>query len=325
MPDTYEETEANPAPVLTLTASWIQGGVVLDCAAQHNILDMGGIDQFFQLLSTALQDVEFSDAAIAANTRDRLSMFPLLGPGIKRCDHSKMRCPSSFTPTQRPNPPPESRPAFHYFRFGASDLAQISTLAQTPSTDDALSAFVWKRLSAIRHQHLHQNLDTITGFSRAIELRRTLNIQIEYMGVTVMKTSSQMTFHEMEQSSLADVAVRLRQDVRRVRDQYFLRSLATLIAEEADKSTIGFVDGFNPDTWVNASSWAGAATHRLEYGLLGKPAFVRRPKSKPVQGLLFFLPVMDDGSVDVLLCLKDWEIRGLCEDSEWSRYAGYIG
>jgi hypothetical protein len=129
MPDTYEETEANPAPVLTLTASWLQGGVVLDCAAQHNILDMGGIDQFFQLLATALQDVEFSDAAIAANTRDRLSMFPLLGPGDKRCDHSKMPCPSSFTPTQRPNPPPDSRPAFHYFRFGASDLAQISALA----------------------------------------------------------------------------------------------------------------------------------------------------------------------------------------------------
>lgn len=323
MPDAYTETEANPAPVLTLTASWIQGGVVLDCAAQHNILDMGGIDQFFQLLATALQDREFSELVIAANTQNRLSMFPLLGAGEKRYDHSKMRCQSSFTPTSLPKPPPGPKPGFHYFRFSASNLTQLTVLAETPSTDDALSAFIWKRLSAIRYRH--QNPNSITGFSRAVDLRRTLNVPTEYMGVTVMKTSSRMTFNEIEQSSLADIAAQLRQDVRRVRDQYFLRSLATLIAEEPDKSTISFVDGFNPDTWINASSWAGAATHRLDYGLLGKPAFVRRPKAKPVQGLLFFLPMMDDGDVDVLLCLNNWEIRGLCEDLEWCQYATYIG
>ncbi|KAJ5772442.1 hypothetical protein N7520_002971 [Penicillium odoratum] len=324
MPDTYTETETNPAPVLTLTVNWIQGGLILDCAAQHNILDMGGVDQFFQLLAAALQGHEFSDATIAANTRDRLSIFPLLDPGDRHCDHSKMRCPSclTLTPLQRP-PSSGSIPAYHYFRFDASSLARLTALAETPSTDDALSAFIWKRLSLLRQRH--QSPETVTGFSRVVDCRRTLDVPIEYMGVTIMKTSSRMTFREMKQSSLINLAARLRQDVQRVRDQYFLRSLATLIAEEPDKSTINFVDGFNADTWINASSWAAAVTYRMDYGLLGRPAFVRRPKSKPVQGLLYFLPIMDNGDVDVLLCLRDWEILGLCEDLEWKHYAEYIG
>lgn len=322
LPDTYTDMESNPAPVLTLTASWIDGGVILDCAAQHNIMDMSGIDQFFQLLATALQGKEFSDVVIAANTQDRLCMFPLLGAEDERYDHSKMRCPSSFTPTLRPKQTTGPVPAFHYFRFSASGLTQLTALAETPSMDDALSAFIWKRLSAIRH---HRNPDSMTGFSRAVNLRRILNIPTEYMGVTVMKTASRMTFHEMQESSFADVATRLRQDVLRVRDQYFLRSLATIIAEEPDKSTINYVDGFNPDTWINASSWVRAATYRLDFGLLGSPAFVRRPNSKPVQSLLFFLPMTDGGCVDVLLCLKDWEIRGVYEDLEWCRYAEHIG
>lgn len=140
-----------------------------------------------------------------------------------------------------------------------------------------------------------------------------------------MKTFSRMTFQEIEAASLEEVAAQLRRDIQRIRDRDFLRSLSTTIAGESDKSTFSFVSGFDPDTWINASSWAGAAVHKLEYGILGKPAFVRRPQSKPVQGLLYFLPETGDGDIDVLLCLRDDEIRVLREDVEWCQYAEYIG
>lgn len=167
--------------------------------------------------------------------------------------------------------------------------------------------------------------DAITGFSRAVDCRQPLGIPIEYMGVAVVKTYSTMTFDELDQSSLAIVAAQLRKDVRKVRDGRFLRSLATLIAEEPDKSTINFVKGFDPDTWINASSWASVSVYALEFGPLGKAALVRRPKSKPVHSLLYFMPRMESGDIDVLLCLKDDEIRGLRSDLEWSRYSKYIG
>lgn len=323
MPDKYTETEDCPAPVLTLTASWVKGGIILDCAAQHNILDIGGIDQFFQLLAAALRGDPLDQNTIEVNLADRRTIFPLLESNETRYDHSAMRCSSSFAPAKGPSHPEGPKPAFHYFRFSATSLSNLASLAQTPSIDDALSAFIWQRLSQVRGQD--QDANSVTGLSRAIDCRRTLDVPKEYMGVVVVKTYSKMTFQEMDRSSLIDIAAQLRQDVRRVREQHFLRSLATLIAEEPDKSTISFVSGFNPDTWINASSWAGASMHTLDYGVLGRPAFVRRPESKPVQSLLYFLPMIDNGDINVLLCLKESEIDGLCNDVEWNKYAEYIG
>lgn len=324
LPDSYTDSSCNPAPVLTLTASWIKGGIVLDCAAQHNILDMGGIDQLLKLLATALQGQAFDQYAIDINTRDRLSLFPLLAADEANIDHSQMQCPSSLDKPLRPPPPPGPIASFHHFRFKATSLSQLQSLAETPSLDDALSAFVWKRLSAVRMSQAHTP-DAVTGFSRALDCRRTLGIPVEYMGVVAVKAYSTMRFDELGSSSLAIVAARLRKDVRTIRDRTFLRSLATLIAEEPDKSTINFVKGFNPDTWVNASSWAGVGAYGLDFGPLGKPAIIRRPKSKPVQGLLYFLPRLEQGDMDVLLCLKENEIQGLRSDPEWSRYGEYIG
>lgn len=324
LPDSYTESEESPAPVLTITATWIKGGLILTCAAQHNILDMGGIDQFFRLLATALQGEQFDPAVIEANTKDRLKIIPLLEEGEQSLDHSLLRCPPSSTPTVRPPPPPGTQPAFHYFRFSAANLSLLALNAQTPSQDDALSAFIWQRLSLVR-QSLGRSPDAITGFSRAVDCRRPLDVATEYMGVVVAKTASQMTFAEMSNSSLESIAAQLRRDVQRLRDREYLRSLSTLIVNEPDKSTFNFVKGFDPDTWINASSWAGAATHRLEYGLLGTPAFVRRPNAKPVQSLLYFLPMLPTGDIDVLLCLKDEEIEGLRADPDWNGLATYIG
>ncbi|KAJ5092598.1 hypothetical protein NUU61_007468 [Penicillium alfredii] len=324
LPDSYTETDTSPAPALTLTVSWIRNGLLLNCAAQHNVLDMGGIDQIFGLLATALQGREFGKTAIEINNCDRLTVFPLLGPEEPKCDHGQMRRPSSLNPSLRSPPPPGPQPAFHHFRFSAAHLADLTNLSATPSTDDALSAFVWKRLSAVRFS-LGQLPDAVAGFSRAVDCRRTLGVPAEYMGVLVVKIFSTMTFKELDNTHLAAVAAHLRRDVQRIRDRYFLRSLATLIAEEPDKSTFNFVPGFRPDTWINASSWASVGAYGLEFGVLGKPAVVRRPRSKPVQSLLYFLPRLECGDINVLLCLKETEIQGLRSDAEWAHYAEYIG
>lgn len=323
LPDS-DRSGTSPAHVLTLTATWIKDGLILDCAAHHNMLDMGGIDQFFQLLGTALRGQEFSETVLEANTRDRLDIFPLLSPNGPKCDISHLRCPSSLGKPARPPPPPGPLPAFHHFRFTATQLSQLADLAKTPSVDDALSAFIWKRLSAVRMK-LGQKPDTITGFSRTLDCRRELDAPIEYMGNSVMKTYSTMTLDELERSSLVDVAAQLRRDVQRIRNRYLLRSVATAIAEEPDKTRFNSVKGFNADTWINASSWAGVATYSVEFGLLGKPTLVRRPTSKPVQSLLYFLPRMEQGSIDIQFCLMDDEIQGLKCDREWDQSVEYIG
>ncbi|OQE18010.1 hypothetical protein PENSTE_c019G07935 [Penicillium steckii] len=330
LPDSYID---QPAPVITLTVSWIRSGLVLDCAAQHNILDMRGIDQFLRLLAISLQNQTLDGSqVIEVNLRDRMNLFPLLGVDEERCDHSELRVPSNPNSTQRPRlveksalqSSRDSEPAFHHFRIKSFNLDTLKSLAETPSIDDALSAFIWKSLSTVRRRH-GQPPEAVTGFTRAIDCRRTLHVPTEYMGQMAVKTYSKSTLAENEQSSLTTIAALLRKDVQRIRDRHWLRSLATLTAEEPDKSTFNFGKEFDPETWINASSWAGVAAYKLHFGLLGKPALVRRPDAKPVQGILIFLPRFENGDMDVLLCLREFEIQGLRELDDWNRFAEYIG
>ncbi|KAK9318785.1 transferase family-domain-containing protein [Lipomyces orientalis] len=328
LPDSY--VEPTSAPVLVFTASWINDGLLLDCAAHHNIMDMAGMGQVFQLLAIALQGQEFPRVAINAGNLDRSTVSPLLGPDEARCDHSHLRCPSRLGMSLRP-PPSGPLPSYHYFRFSAANLAQLKALTaptgtaiHPPSTDDALSAFIWKRLS-VHRLHLGQLRTASTIFSRAVDCRRSLGVPKEYMGNMAIKCFSKMTFHSISDAPLAVIAAQLREDVQNARDTYNLRSLATFINEEPDKTTINFVPGFNPETDINSSSWAGVDAYNLEFGPLGKPQLVRRPNSKPVMGLLYFMPRTGIGDIDALLCLKDSEVQGLRSDKEWTQYASYIG
>ncbi|KAJ5122961.1 hypothetical protein N7448_009058 [Penicillium atrosanguineum] len=142
------------------------------------MLDMGEIDQFFQLLGTALRGQEFDETIVEVNTRNRLDIFPLLSLDVPKCDISHLRCATSLGKPARPTPQPDPLPAFHHFRFTATQLSQLTDLAETPSVDDALSAFIWKRLSAVQMK-LGQKPDTITGFPRTLDCRRALEAPIE--------------------------------------------------------------------------------------------------------------------------------------------------
>ncbi|KAK6079280.1 trichothecene 3-O-acetyltransferase [Seiridium cupressi] len=324
LPDSYPESETNPAPVLTLTGSWIRDGLILDCAAQHNMLDMNGIDQFLRLLANTLLGQELDEAIIAANMYDRMGLFSFSDTSVSQHDISHLRCSSSLGKPMRPPAPPGWLPFFYIFRFKSTQLGLLRKTAGTPSIDDALSAFVWKRLSAIR-MGMGERPDAVTGFSRAVDCRRPLNIPPEYMGNLAVKTYTTMASDELNRSSLADVVAQLRRDLREIRDPGLLRRLLAAIAEEPDKSTFSFVKGYKPDTWVNASSWAGVHAYSLKFGVLGKPSVIRRPTSKPVQSLLYFFPRTEEGDIDVQLCLVDREIQGLRADPEWRQYAEYVG
>jgi hypothetical protein len=55
-----ESTESEPAGVLAIQANFIQGGLLLDAATQHNFIDGSGLFQCMQLLANAMRREEFS-------------------------------------------------------------------------------------------------------------------------------------------------------------------------------------------------------------------------------------------------------------------------
>ncbi|KAM0795812.1 hypothetical protein BDR22DRAFT_893792 [Usnea florida] len=80
-PESYNETEADPAPVLALQPNFFQGGVLLDCAPQHNFVDMCGIEQCYTLLAAAMNDERFSPD-ICSSSWARLQLYKTKRPNF---------------------------------------------------------------------------------------------------------------------------------------------------------------------------------------------------------------------------------------------------
>ena len=339
-PEMYQETESKPAPVIVIQANFIQGGLLMDTATQHNFIDGGGLFQCMRLFAKALRGEEFSDVEIQQGNRDRRNLIPLLGPNEPLLDHSHLkRPPLSMDERQQQQAPVNPRPpaAWYCFRFPASKLAQLKALANDDisrepfdpsipfvSTNDAVSAFCWKRVGAVRLNR-RQRPDDFSKFSRAMDVRRAMQVPKEYMGQMGYNATCRLTFRDLEKASLGTTASILRKTVKEVNTEYSARSWVTFIANEPDKSTIMFGGAFNPDTDIGLSSLAHVELHSAEFGVLGKPELVRRPNFLPLESCVYLWAQTAAGDLDVLMCLNEADVNALKRDREWQESAEFIG
>jgi hypothetical protein len=333
-PESYQETEADPAPVLAFQANLIQGGLLLDCAAQHNYIDMSGIEQCYNLLAAVMAGETLPADAIAQANLDRRNLVPLLQSNETMEDHSQFKRPG---PSDFPPPPaePDSPFSWRYFRFSASHLAKLKALAAPSnngdhtsasyiSTNDALTAFCWQRVISIRLQR-RQTPQAVAKFCRAVDARKTMGVPPGYMGDLVTIATSRIGFQELANAALPVVASLLRRDLNRVNTRGYVRSFATFIDRTQDKSSIVYGGKFNPDTDIGSSSWAQVQLARTDFGLLGRPTLVRRPTFGPLKSDIYFMPQTACGDIDSLLCFNEEDMKGLMTDALWNAYADHIG
>ncbi|KAH0377668.1 hypothetical protein KCU92_g9111, partial [Aureobasidium melanogenum] len=331
-PESYEDTDANPAPVLVFQINLIKGGILLDCAAQHNFIDMSGIEQCFNLLAMAMNGQPFPPEAIKAGNMDRRTLIPLLSQRKSAFDPRQFirRLPSEQGPAPSE---PDSPFSWCYFRFTAMKLADLKVLAMAKSgtstetsvsTNDAVTAFCWKHVTTARLRR-RQTPHAIAKLCRAVDARKTMGVPTEYMGDLVTIATSCMTFQGLADASLGDIAMTLRRDLNAVNNREYIRSFATFIADTADKSTIVYGGKFNPDTDIGCSSWARLGLSHVRFGSLGKPALIRRPTFGPLKSDIYFMPQTESGDTDALLCFNDADTKALRADDEWMKYADFIG
>ncbi|KAI4289514.1 MAG: hypothetical protein L6R35_001210 [Caloplaca aegaea] len=338
-PETYEESESDPAPVLVIQANLVHGGLLLDAATQHNFIDGGGLFQCMRLFAKAMRGERFSDFEIQQGNRDRRNLIPLLGPDEPLLDHSHLKRPPILeNEKQQQSPPiPRAPAAWYCFRLPEPKLKQLKNRANNDispeaydssipfvSTNDALSAFCWKCVGVVRLSR-HQRPDDFTRFSRAMDVRPAMQVPREYMGQMGYNATCKLTFKDLEKKSLGSVASILRRTVKDVNTEYSARSWATFIANEPDKSTIMFGGSFNPDTDIGLSSLIHTELHSAEFGVLGKPDLVRRPDFLPLESCVYLWSRTQAGDVDVLMCLNEADVQALRADQEWKEYAEFVG
>ncbi len=331
-PQSYQESESDPACVAAIQANFIKGGLLLDAAAQHNIMSGGGMLQFLRMIAKAMCGEEFSPLEIEQGNRDRRNMIRLLGRNEPLIDHSDFRRPSLLE-SQKIPAVPAPHGEWCTFAFTAQKLAELKSIASDStgfdssitfiSTNDALTAFIWKRISAIRLRRL-QNPQAVSKFTRAVDVQSVMGIPSEYMGHMVYNSFSRLTFQEIDQAPLSALALLMRKNLKNDVNEYAVRSFVTLLAHTPDKTTIMYGGDMNKDTDVGFTSIAQSNMYSVNFGILGKPELLRRPHFIPKTTTVILLPKTEGGDIDSLICLSEEDLKELKADQEWNAYAQTI-
>jgi hypothetical protein len=352
-PLSYDEAKIGPAPVIMLQANFVTGGLLLNFSFQHNILDMTGLFAFMSYLSAAMRDIEIPARSLEQVNRDRTKVVPLFGPedGPIR-DHSHLIIPkpaplSTSEPVSEPtsgkgdkSPSEVDIGKWVFFHILPSKVTEIKALASTASsntstetndvaavpfisTNDALCAFYWKRICAVRLQN-GQSPSAKSKFSRAIDGRQAMGVSREYMGQLVYFAATFLPLQEVVDLSLPALTHKLRADLNDVNNSFSVRSYATFLAGVKDKGTLAYGGPFNRELDIGSSS-GSLAPLALNFGpVLGAPDLLRRPKLAPLLGCLYFFPT-ENKYLPMLVCLKSKDLEGLRKDPEWSQCTEFIG
>lgn len=349
-------------PVLLVQVSLVQGGLFLTFNGQHGAMDMAGLGSVMRLFAKGCRDEPFTVTGLEIGNTDRRDALPLLFPLPCRpsnSDENKTKTQQATTTTSNAGPAPDPSLVWAYFSFSAPSLAALKSfttgsLPQEPepepsplekdlpqrfvSTDDALSAFVWKSITRARIQNKNQSFLLLPStLSRNVDVRRHFSLPGSYPGFMASITSHAFLVEEMLAKPLGSIALCLRRalDPVALRDKTLAQ--ASLIIQKFNgdgddgmpsKTESGTVPPGNSALDVRLSSWAKEELSGLDFGLgLGKPEAIRRPAFGPGsrEGLVYLLPRGLDGSIVVGICLKAEDMEKLRMDDGVSKYSVYIG
>jgi hypothetical protein len=319
--------------VLLVQANLIKGGLILTFLGQHQAMDGIGQDQIIRLFSKACRTEAFTDKELlicnlttASDTIPLLEASNELPPTVST--HQLTTPQSSYGL----NPPPCS---WAYFSFSKSSLETLkSTAAQTCppggsnfiSTDDALSAFIWKSITSVRLARLRAT--TPSTFARAVDVRQMLGISGMHPGFVQNMTYNTLTFSELLSMPLGVLASHLRSNINPKTSTlaHDTRALATLLATSEDRSCVSFAASLKSTSDVFFSSWVKMGAYEYDFGgVLGRAEAVRRTRSHVTEGLMYLMPKTPEGEVGLVACLSDLDMMALRQDGEFGRLAEFVG
>ena len=283
LPESHTGPASDPAPVLLLQATFITGGLLLTFAAQHNTMDMMGQSQVMRLFSKACRNEAFTSEELSSGNLACRHLISLLDDS----DEQYLKEPASqtaqsvpFAPIPNdtnPHPAPPPKCTWVYFNFNHNALTALKSLASqtlTPpsefiSTDDALTAFLWQSILRARLPRLTSTAASKSTLTRAVDVRRYLNIPATYTGLMQKLVWHTYTLQQLVEISIGAIASQLRLAISPKTSTlaYETRKLATLFARAPDKSVVSFMPLLDLSTDVMLSSWAKVECWDVYFGL----------------------------------------------------------
>ena len=315
------------APVLILQANIIKGGVLLTFSGNHTTMDMTGLGMVISLFSKACRNEPYNDKELTQGNQSRRNAVPLLGPDYE---------PGNELDDAWAIPPSEelletvqaSAPRWAYFNFRGKDLARLKDEANRQaivpyiSTDDAVGALCWQRVSKARSSSLGERART--QFCRPISARKYLGLE-GYMGHMVdCAYESGVDVYKLPIGEVAGMLRRLLLQDEKIK--HHMQAFATVLDRLDDKSKLINGAKLNPNRDVVVSSYMNIKCCELSFGpLLGMPEAARRPRMPAWPSLFYLMPKSRDGDIAVAFCIGEEDMRRLREDEVLKSYADYLG
>ena len=314
------------APVLILQANIIKGGILITFSGNHTTMDMSGLGMIISLFSKACRNEPYTAEEISQGNQSRKNAIPLYDdpydPGNVLDD--------AWTPPPNQtllNAVLNSNPRWAYFNFRANNLSRLKAsatdIALVPyiSTDDAVAALMWQRITHARLATLGTN--TTSTFCRPLSVRKYLGLK-GYLGHMV---DCAYTSHEAAHTApLSTIAASLRQMLLKEEEIVeHTRAFATVLDKLDDKSKL--INGAKLDALrdVVVSSHSNTKLCELEFGELGRAVCARRPRMPPWAGLVYLMPKDELGDMAVGVCLEEEVVGRLRVDQVLGEYAEWVG
>ncbi|KAK6527328.1 hypothetical protein TWF281_010514 [Arthrobotrys megalospora] len=327
-----------PQPVCLVQATFIEGGLIFSFLAHHAVMDGIGEGIMMKLLNKACRKEQFTDDELMIGNAPRKDIVPLLDDDVEVA--SELTHQLFALPSTPPLPPPipkgakPSRPPkffWAYFIFSGEALAELKASATESltsgyiSTDDCLTALIWKSVTRARLPRLRPS-DKVT-LARAINVRPFLSLPPNYPGVVTNMTYHNSTTEQLTSHDLGSISTNLRAEIdpKTSNLTHMTKAFATYLHRSEDKTSINLTATLDLSKDIMLSSWAKLNTYELDFGLgIGKPRAVRRPQFTPVESLMYLMPKKADGEIVLALCLREEDMERLKDDPEFTKYGKYV-
>lgn len=313
------------SPVFLVQLTFIKGGLIVTILGEHTTMDMTGQGFVMDMLSKACRGEEFTEHELEVGNLPRDNMIPILDyDSTNEVSHQIIQ-PSDI------EPPAPVHSKWVYFSFSSDSIRRLKGEASKSidtkyiSKDDALTALLWRSITRARLPRVDG--PTTTKLARAVDVRRYLNVPLDFPGLLQNMAYHVFTADELTNMPIGQIASDLRRAVDPKTSQlaHSTSALATAMHRASDKNKISVTACLKMDLDIAISSWSKTDCYSLDFGLdLGKPVSVRRPQFVPYEGLLYLLPIRPDGEITAAVCLRDEDLNRLLHDETFSTYASYI-
>ncbi|KAI1125168.1 transferase family-domain-containing protein [Nemania abortiva] len=331
-------------PVADCQANFIPGGLLLTCCFFHVF---GDAKSYYTWLETWAEECRLLQGEISSRTEvpdefftDREKHMTPSGKNAgKPEDHPEVLV-LPFTPEGFPPKMISREHVGQVFRLSAEQLVALKADAAPAnaaessgvtyvSTNDALSALMWRSVMAAQFELEKLEGDPTSIFNIAVDGRPRTNppVHPRTLGNWLGWVAPQMPIRKMlSHNSVADPAVVVRQAVAKLNEEY-VDSLSTLFESVVDVNRVvatAFVDvpGFN----CVQTSWINLGVYGLNWGktLGGKIEAVRSPDVGVINGGSLVLPALPCGGIELIIGVESKSLPRLLKDPLLAKYATAI-